>query len=170
MPPEAVLAAIVFVPVVLLMVLRVNAALVFLSLCLGSVLVQFAAGDTNSLISIFSARAPGSELPDNNTLNIVLLLLPAVLTTLFMIKTVRRGGKLVINILPAAGVGLLAALLVVPLLPPGLSDNITNSSLWASVDSSKGYFVSAAAAICLIVLWLQRPKTGGEGKHGKHKG
>lgn len=53
MSPEFALAAIVLAPVVLLMVLRVNAALVFLSLCLGDVLVQFTANDANSFLTTF---------------------------------------------------------------------------------------------------------------------
>jgi hypothetical protein len=154
----------------LLMLLRVNAALVFLSLCLGSVLVQFASPDAEALAALFSAQAPNTDPPDNSTLSIAMLVTPAVLTAIFMIRTVRGKTKLLINALPAAVVGLLGALLVVPLLPEGLNDDIINSSLWSQVQASQGFAVGLAAVVCLLVLWMQRPKTGGEGKHGKHKG
>ena len=58
MTPAIALSAIVLVPAVLLMVLRINAALVFLSLCLGNVLVQFVAPDAHSFLTLFSAHVP----------------------------------------------------------------------------------------------------------------
>jgi hypothetical protein len=91
-----------------------------------------------------------------------------VLTAIFMTRTVKSYGRLALNILPAAGVGLLGGLLVVPLLPPGVSHNIVNSSLWSQVQRTQDLIVGASALVCLLVLWLQRPKTGGFGR-GKHK-
>lgn len=171
MTPAIILASIVLIPVVLLMVLRVNAALVFLSLCLGVVLVQFVAGDANSLLSLLSssraAAATGAVAPSNNLTTLVLLLLPVLLTTIFMIHTV-KGVRLMLNILPAAGVGLLGGLLVVPLLSAGLSANIVVSPLWVQATRAQALIVGASALICLFALWMQRPKTGGDGKHGKH--
>ena len=85
---------------------------------------------------------------------------------IFMIRTVRGYGRLALNALPSIGVGLLGALLVVPLLSPGLSHNIVDSSLWDQVTKAQDLIVGMSALVCLLVLWLQRPKTG-EGKHGK---
>jgi hypothetical protein len=168
MSPEFVLAAIVAVPVVLLLVLRVNAALVFLSLCLGYVLMQFVAPDANSFLQLFSAKVPRGIDTGNDTVKLVLLLLPVVLTAIFLIRTVRGYGRLILNILPAAGVGLLGGLLIVPLLPPGLSHNITDSPLWDQVQRAQDLIVGTSALICLLVLWLGRPKVGHDKKHGKH--
>lgn len=167
MTPSAVLGTIVLVPVLLLMALRINATLVFLSLCLGDVLVQFVAPDANSFLQLFSAHLPKNVDTGNDTVKIFLLLLPVVLTAIFMIKTINGKAKLALNILPAAGVGLLGALLVVPLLPPGLSHNIVSSSLWSELQKAQNLIVGASALTCLLVLWLQRPKTGD--KHGKKR-
>ncbi len=165
MTPVITLAAIVLVPVLLLMVLRVNATLVFLSLCLGDVLVQFVSGDAKDLFGLSN-----SSITSGSNLDLLLLLVPVALTTVFMIRTIRGTSRLLLNALPAAGVGLLGALLVVPLLPPGLSHNIVRSDLWAEVQRAQDLIVGASALICLLVLWLQRPKAG-EGKHSKrHKG
>jgi hypothetical protein len=173
MTPEVTLAGIVLVPIALLLFLRVNATLVFLSLCLGDVLIQFVAADANDLLSLLSASNARAAIGSgNNTIKLILLLLPVVLTTVFMIHTVKGKLRLILNILPAAGVGLLGGLLVVPLLPPGLAYNIVGSSLWSEVQRSQDLIVGSSALVCLLVLWLQRPKTGNhEGKkHGKHKG
>lgn len=167
MTPEATLALIVLVPVVLLMVLRINATLVFLSLCLGSVLVQFVAPDANTFFQLFSAHVPKDLDNGNDTVKLILLLLPVVLTSIFMIRTVSGKTKLLLNLIPAIGVGLLGALLVVPLLPPGLSHDIVHSSLWHEVQQAQNLIVGTSALACLFVLWLQRPQTGKHGK--KHK-
>lgn len=167
MNPQIILGALVLVPVVILLFLRINAALVFLSLCLGDVLVQFVAPDANSFLTLFSAHVPHGVDTGNNTVKLLLLLLPVVLTAVFMIRTVSGHGRLLLNLLPAAGVGLLGGLLVVPLLPPGLSANIVNAPLWSQVLRAQDLIVGMSALVCLLVLWLQRPKTGGH-KHGKH--
>src|SRR5665213_1601073 len=171
MSPAVILAAIVLVPVVLLMVLRVNAALVFLSLCLGDVLVQFVAPHGDSFLSFLSSERMTNPInTSDNTIKLILLLLPVLLTAVFMIRTVRGSSRLLLNALPSVGVGLLGALLVVPLLSAGLSHNIVHSGLWDQVQRAQDLIVGTSALVCLLVLWLQRPKTGGEGKKGKrHK-
>jgi len=187
MTPVIILAAIIAAPVVILLVLRVNAALVFLSLCLGDVLVQFVAGDANSFLNLLSSSqvSHANQLnhlstqltqpvhATNDTIRLVLLLVPAALTAVFMIRTIHGKGRLLLNALPAAGTGLLGALLIVPLLPAGLSHNIVDSSLWSQVQHAQNLIVGASALVCLLVLWLQRPKSGGLGSHGHgkhHKG
>lgn len=169
MTPEVILGAIVVAPVVLLLLLRVNATLVFLSLCLGSVLVQFVGSDPESVTSWISVTQGASEINiDDATLKLILLLTPVILTTIFMIKTIKDNSRMILNILPSIGVGMLGALLVVPLLPVDLSQEIVDSSLWSEVLKVQNVIVGATALVCLLVLWLQRPKTGGDKKHKKH--
>lgn len=163
------LIAIIAVPVILIMVLRINAALVFLSLCLGSVLTRYVADDAGFVMTLAAKNTPSAGSVTTSTIKLALLLLPVVLTAVFMIRTV-RGSKLVLNFLPALGVGLLGALMAVPFLPPGTAANITSSELWRQVNNAQSLIVGASALLCLFVLWLQRPKTGGEEKHGKHHG
>lgn len=167
------LVAIIAVPIIVLMVLRINATLVFLSLCLGAVLTQFVADDAGFLMTMASSNVPQAGSVTSASIKLGLLLLPVVLTAVFMIKTVRGSGKLLLNLLPAAGVGVLGALLAVPFLPTGTVANITSSSLWSELTKAQDLIVGLSALLCLFVLWLQRPKTGGqEGHHGhgKHHG
>jgi Na+(H+)/acetate symporter ActP len=168
MTPEIILAAVAIIPVVLLMLLRINATLVFLSLCLGNVLVQFVSPDVHDFLTLFSSKSAHNVSATDQTIKIALLLLPVVLTAVFMIRTIRGNGKLFLNLLPAAGVGLLGALLIVPLLPGGISHNLMATTIWTETSKAQDLIVGASALICLFVLWLQRPKTGGEDKHHKH--
>jgi len=165
MSPEVIIIGLMALPVLLLFLLQVNASLVFLSLCLGDVLVQFAGHDAVTIVSGASTGAHTTA----STIQLGLLLAPVILTTLFMIKTVHGKYKKILNILPAAGVGLLTLLLVVPLLPPGLGHNLMGSSLWQSIQQFQSGIVALSTLICLFFLWLQRPKKPDE-KHGKkHK-
>ncbi len=168
MSPDVILGAMVLIPAATLIFFRINATLVFLSLCLGDVLVQFVAPDANSFFQLFSAKVPAGIDNGNDNVKIFLLLLPVVLTALFMIHSVKGKWRLLLNIFPSAGVGLLGTLLVAPLLPPGLGHNIVDSALWSHLQSAQNLIVGHTALICLLVLWLQRPKSGHR-KYGKHK-
>jgi hypothetical protein len=127
------LIAIIGVPVVVMMVLRINAALVFMALCLGSVLTQFVADDAGWVMSLAAPSLPKDGSLTESIVKLSLLLLPPLFTAIFMIRTVRDGPRLALNLLPAVGTGLLAALLAVPLLPSGTSVNILASPLWQEV-------------------------------------
>ena len=171
--PTITLAALVIIPIALILWLRINATLVFLSLCLGSVLVQFVAKDTTNFLTLHASQVPKQTSIGGNNVKLALLLLPVVLTAIFMIRTVHGKAKLYLNVLPSAGVGMLGALLVVPLLPAGLAHNVVLSPLWSKATNVQDIIVGASALICLLVLWLQRPKTGHseekKSKKGKHK-
>jgi hypothetical protein len=158
-----ILIAIIVLPIVVLMTLRINAALVFLSLCLGAVLTQYVADDAGFLMTLPAQNVPQTGSMTLSTIKLGLLLLPVVLTAIFMIRTV-RGPRLILNVLPAAGVGLLGALLAVPFLPAGTAASMTSSTLWHQVTNAQDLIVGASALLCLFVLWLQRAKSGGEGR------
>jgi hypothetical protein len=162
------LVALIGVPIVAIMVLRINAALVFMALCLGSVLTQFVAEDAGWLMTLAAPNVPAAGSVTESMVKLCLLLLPPLLTAIFMIRTIRGSGKMFLNLLPAVGVGLLAALLAVPMLPAATALNILASPIWQEVVKLQDLIVGSSALLCLFVLWLQRPKTGGEGKHGKH--
>lgn len=168
---QFILVAIIALPAILLMGLRINATLVFLSLCLGSVLTQYVADDAGWLMSLFSSSVPQAGSLTESSIKLGLLLLPVILTAVFMIKTVKGTGRLMLNALPAAGVGFLGALLAVPFLPTATAVTVTSSPLWLQITKLQDLVVGASALLCLFVLWLQRPKTGGghhEEKHHKH--
>jgi hypothetical protein len=161
-----ILAVLILAPVVLLTFLKTNATLVFLSACLGDVLLQFVSPDAKQFLISFTAKVPQKYDSGENLIKILLLLLPVLITTLIMIRTVHSKSKLYINVLPALGTGLLLALLITPLLPSSLSNNILHTQLWTQIQSLKDLIVGLSSLSCLIVLCLQRPKT--DHKKEKH--
>lgn len=157
----AFLIGILAVPVVLMTVLRINASLVFLSVCLGSVLVRFVGPDALDLAKLLSAQSGNLT---ESTLQLILLLVPVVLTMLFMIRSI-KGGKIVINILPAIGASFLLLLLFEPLLSPGMQGTLTSSPIWAQIQKVQDLVVGVSALLCLLFLWMQRPKHESDKKH-----
>jgi hypothetical protein len=160
MSPDVLFLLLIGVPVAVLMLLRVNASLVFLSTCLGAVLLKYVGTDVADFVNMFMPSV------NVNYVNMAMLLLPPVLTTVFMIKTV-NGMKLVFNLLPALGSGFLLALLIVPLLSDTLAGQVQATHLWEQSQQLKSLVIGLSALVCLFFLWLQRPKHGKEGKHGK---
>jgi hypothetical protein len=152
-------------PVVLLMVLRINATLVFLSLCLGNLLIQFLGNDTQSLLNLAAKRGHSTSMP---VIQLILLLVPVLLTSIFMVRSVKGHGKLMWNFLPAAATGLVGALLVTPLLPAGLQESVTSSSYYGQLTKVQSLVVAVATLICLLFLWMQRPKHEKGAKHHGH--
>lgn len=157
MPHDILLMAILIAPVVLLTFFRINAVLVFLSLCLGEVLVRYVAGNANSLITLFAPKVSPSML---NLLQVVMLLLPVVLTSIFMIGTIHGKSKIILNILPAVGVGLLGVLLAVPLLPAQQRFGLESQDLWTQLTKLQALIVGMSAFIGLLFLWAQRRRLG----------
>jgi hypothetical protein len=151
-------------PVVLLMFLRINATLVFLSLCLGNLLVQFLGSDAQSLLDLAAKRGHSTS---QQMIELALLLIPVVLTAIFMIKSVKGRGKLTWNLFPALATGIVGALLVIPLLPNSLQQPVISSTYWHQLIKVQSLAVALATLICLLFLWMQRPKhEKGEKHHG----
>jgi hypothetical protein len=164
------LAAFMIVPVVVLMLFRINAALVYLSVCLGNVLVQFVSPDAQQFLSLFSAHVPKGVDTGDTFIKLLLLFLPVILTAIFMIKTIHGKGKLAINLLPAIGTSLLICLLLTPLLNDSLSRSMLSTGLWKQLQLSQDLIIGVSSLVCLMALWLQRPKVSSKKeKHGKAK-
>lgn len=168
MDPIVILVVLLAAPVIAIMWLKINASQVFLSLCLGNILVQFISADAAKILTSTSARTYGSE-PSLAYVNLFLLLLPVVLTAVIMIHSVRGRAKLAFNLLPAVGVGLLGTLLAVPLLSAGLTGSLTQLPLWRELENLQTLILSISAMLSLLFLWMQRPKSHSDEKHGKHR-
>jgi hypothetical protein len=157
----------VAVPALLLIVLRINAAIVFLSLCLGSVLVQFVGKDTSSFLNLFST----STLVMHFGASLLLLLLPVVFTMIIMIGTVRGKFRIFMNVLPAIAVGVVGLLLAESYFTSGLQGAVSTTTAWTELQKVQTLVVGVSTIVSLLFLWVQRPKKSGKdegGKHGKH--
>ena len=148
------LALFVIGPALGLYLLRVNAAPVFMALCLGYVLVSFDSHNAHRL---------ASDLTHNNmpvhlqlsavAINLGLLLAPAALTLLLQIRSV-SGHRKLLNILPSIAVGLFVALIVVPQLPGSIMESVIKTKYWSQLTRNETDIVGIGAIIALLFYWL----------------
>lgn len=155
MSHDALLFGLIAAPFLVLTALRVNAAFVFLSLCLGEVLVQFVSNDVSSFMQVFTARVSPIG---NSTMQLVLLFAPAVLTTVVMLFSMRGRTRMLLNALPAAATSLFAALLAVPLFAPGLRQGVEAESAWQQLSRAQSLVVLLGAVLSLLFLWSARKR------------
>ncbi|HSX32436.1 MAG TPA: hypothetical protein VLF43_04175 [Candidatus Saccharimonadales bacterium] len=153
MPHNLALIIALAVPTLLFVVLRVNASMVFLSLCLGAVLVQYVASEAITLMHLMSAHvSPVSA----SSVQLILLLAPAVVTGVVTVFSVQGQLKAFANMFPAFAATSLAILLAVPLLPPGMRTMLEHQGAWHYLSNSEALVVGIGAAMSLMFLWSQR--------------
>lgn len=160
--PLIVIALLIGLPAALIFLLRANGSLVLLALCAGSVLQRFVGNDASNILNSYMSKSGGGT---NTTAQLVLLFVPALLTTLFLRKAV-SSGKAKLNLLPAFSTGIIATLLAVPLLPGGLRHDLMQTSIWITINQFQSGIVAGAIAVCLLLFWFTHPKPI-KGKHGK---
>lgn len=174
MTPLVVLAALALVPLVAILWLRVNGAIAFLSLCLGSVLVTYTSSDVDTVFTSFTNKG---ALATNQWVQLALLGVPFLLTILFTRRSVKKGAKSFINVLPALSTSLLCVLFVVPLLPADLQRQVQAQNAWQQVSNAQTGVILGGAAFSLVFLLVTHRKRKGGGdeeegsgkkKHGKH--
>ena len=156
----AVFAGLIAVPILLLLLLRSNGTVVFLSVCLGYLLAQFVSGDIVEGLSMFISL---NSLVVGDYFQLLLLVLPVLLTLLFSRRSTHKGlGKLV-HILPGIAAGLLVGLLAVGFLPGALQVEVKQVEYWKVLNNLQTGIVLAGAFFGLLHLFLERPK------HEHHK-
>ena len=161
------LIGIIFGPLIVLTLLKVNAIFVYLSLCLGEILSLYVSSNYQVNNLVINTQVINQHFSTSSDIKLGLLLLPPVLTTLFMLRTT-KGHKLSLNLIPALAVGVLAVFLVVPLLPQSSSASILTSSVWMQLINHQDIIVGVSSAAVLALLLLQRSKFVSAAKRRKH--
>jgi energy-coupling factor transporter transmembrane protein EcfT len=164
-----ILGALAAVPILAITAMRVNGAIAFMSLCLGSVLVTYTSDDVDTVLSSMINK---DALSIDQWVQLGLLIVPFILALLFTRGSV-KGGKSLTNILPAVASGLLCALLVVPLLGANIQRQIHDLSVWHQLSSAQTAVILGGALFSLMfLLFTHRGKKGdeeGKKKKSKHK-
>jgi hypothetical protein len=159
-----ILGALLLVPALLLVVLKANGGVAFLSLCLGNMLVTALGSDVSDLLASFS---PGNTLLIDQWTKVVLLLVPFVVTMLFTKGSVASGAKLLFNIIVSLACGALLISLVMPLLPSDLQNSLKDEPLWQQVNSLYTAIIILGAITSMAMLLRGHASAAHEGK--KHK-
>jgi hypothetical protein len=140
-------------PAALFIVLRINAALVFLSVCLGVVLLNSVAAEANDMIAMFIPRiSSATEIG----IEFGLLLGPAIATSVFTLLSMHGRIRVVANAVPAAAASMLMLLVAVPLLPGGLRFALESQQAWRILSNAEALVIGLGALVSLFFLWTQR--------------
>ncbi len=153
MPHNLILILALALPTLAIVALRVNGAMMFLSLCLGAILVQYVGSSSNDLLDLISPQAGSFS---KGTIDLALLLVPAVVTGIVTLMTVHGKVRVLFNILPALATSTLAVLLAVPLLSAHMAAALERESLWHVISHAESIIVSSGALVSLLALWTQR--------------
>jgi hypothetical protein len=155
-----VLGAILAVPWLVLTILRVPSFVAFFSLLIGQLLA------TEASREVYEFAGSILKIPDVRYVQLALLLLPLVLTVLFLKGRVSKSKRL-IEILPSLFVAATAVLLAYPFV--WQLDQIMHNVSHGQIESYKTLIIVAASVSGLLSAWLTYPKPQSE-KHGKkHK-
>lgn len=166
MNPLIPIVVIGVIPLLLVLIFRVKASMLFMTLCAGSVLSRFTNDDALKFMSAFFKNYSQTS---QSAIAIGLIAVPPVLTAIFMRKQVSFTSILA-HIVPALLAGVVAVLLVVPLLPGGTRNDIFSSNVWSQITQYQAVLVGAAVLVNLLLLWMGskgHKKGKGRGKHGK---
>jgi hypothetical protein len=149
---DAILAAFVLGPLLLTFLLKSNAALSFLSLCAGFVIISFASFDLKNLTGQLNFSV------NSSTLNLTLLILPLLFTLLFTKGKSKNGFGRALSLLIALCAGVLLALVGVPLLSSSLRSGFSDSSAWSDLQKAQAAVVGAGVFLSLMFVWAKNLK------------
>lgn len=148
-------------PLILSTLLRVNPLFMFVSIVSGYLWVQFL-GETTELIIQSFVQVQHIDV----VARVILLLLPLLLTFIFLRKTLSVSalplyfGLLVMD-------SLLLVTILLPLLTPGFQDSVYATQSGETLRSGHDLIVSGVAALHLVVMYVLRPKSQSSKKHHK---
>ena len=139
------------VVLVVQLLLRTNSAIVFFSLCAGSLLATQLGGE----VSLIGSSVIKNGEVSNSVAYIGLIVLPAIFSALFMRKT----SNFVLNIIPAIAVAGMSVLMVVPLLPQSIREGIIKTETWDLLNNLQPVILSVGVIASIMSLWLSKPKS-----------
>ncbi|MBI3624084.1 hypothetical protein HY218_00460 [Candidatus Saccharibacteria bacterium] len=158
MQPLVILAIIAVLPLLLALLLRVSALFLFLGVAAGALLAQYIADDASLVLNSFF-----THINVDQYVKLGLLVLPVVLTLLFLRKTL-SASQLVFQLVPLVVTSAAFATLVIGMLPGGVQYNIVSNPIGKIANSSQNVMVAASTLLTLLLAWF----TQGHRRRGKH--
>lgn len=130
----------------------------FLAVATGTLLAQYIADDVSLVIAAFS---PGANV--GSYVQISLLLLPFILSLLFLRKTL-SASTAILHLVPIIATSLAFTTLIVGYLPGGVQHGIVTDPIGRVINSSQNVLITISAVLTMIIAWL----TLGHKGHKRH--
>ena len=160
------LIALISVVSLALLLMRTNTAVVFLSVCAGSVLLGAMGKDTDILAHSFTS-GPGVS---SNLVQATLVLLPGIVSAVFLMRRVPKN-KMLFLIIPAVAATVVGLTLVYPFLTGSFQKTLTASKGWSLIAQYYEFIVAVGIVSSLFTIALTMPrhhKKEDKHKKGKH--
>ncbi len=135
-------------PLLLGFTFRVSVASLFLALLCGDLLQRYFRDDTTLALRT-AVRNPTVQ----QYVGLAILVLPILLTTLFLHHTLTKG-KTLLNVIPLAICGIVFAAFAAPLLPGGLQSQLGTTEAGRLLQQSTDLIIGAMVGLQLIFLWI----------------
>jgi large-conductance mechanosensitive channel len=162
MTPLILLAIIAGLPVLLALLLRVNAVFLFMSVAAGNLLVRFVGDDADLALGMVLRDADAPIIS-----KFVLQLLPVILTILLLRKTLPRS-KMLFHVLPSIATGLSLGVFVLTFFNTSVQKEVYDSPYGDVLKTSQDVIVAAAVVLTLLLAWITyRNKDAKPGRHHK---
>ena len=157
--PLVLICALAALPVLLTLVFRVNAVMVFLAVATGS-LLERAVGDSLALVLNMAIRNGSVDY----IAHIGLLILPSLLTLFFLRKSAKHA-LFLLQLLPLVAACLALTVLLLPLLPADFQTQVYAQEPGKIARQSSDVIVAVAATLNLLLAWRIYAHKDGHGKH-----
>ena len=143
-----VLAGVLAAPLILGILFRVNVTFLFFSVMAGELLGRYFGEDLNLLIYTQFRNITLATYGE-----ILLIVLPLVLTAIFLRKSLTKG-KTLVHIIPFIVTGVVFAAFVLPLLPEDIRRQVQELALGDWLIHLNKVIIGAVIISQLITLWL----------------
>ncbi len=155
-----ILGLVLGLPLLLGILLRVNVSYLFFALMAGELLARYFGDDAEVVMGLVTKDEVVLRYAE-----VVVLLLPIVLTALVLKHTISHG-KLFVQLIPMVVTGVVLAAFLLPMLPDGLQTEVRSTQIGGQLLKDSDFIIGAVVMLQIVSLWLlQRSKEG----HGKKK-
>lgn len=156
-----ILGVILGLPLLLGLIFRVNSSFLFFSILAGELLSRYFGDDVELISRIFVRNTSALAYAE-----LILLLLPVILTAVFLSRTLSRG-KLLFYLIPFLITGFVLAAFALPLLPASLEEQVRSVHAGQRILQGSDSIIGAVVLIQLVTLWVMNRSHEHSGK--KHR-
>lgn len=152
-----ILGIVLGLPLLLGIIFRVNSSYLFFSMLAGELLARYFSDDTELVTRLVTRQESVLVYSE-----LALLLVPVILTAVFLRKTLSKG-KLLLYIIPFLITGFVLAAFALPLLPEALQQEVRSVHAGQRLLEGSEAIVGAVVFIQLVTLWVMNRSH----EHGK---
>lgn len=143
-----IIGALLGLPLLLGIIFRAGTSFLFLSLLAGELLARTFGDETELIIGSVPRARPAAAYA-----KLAVLLLPVLLTALFLRHTLSKG-KVLLHLLPLVATGVILAAFALPILPEVAQAKVKSVNLGHQLLDKSEIIVGIMLLLQLIALWL----------------